>query len=442
MAFSALAAGVSGLQAFSEGVGVIADNITNVNTIGYKETRSRFSTLVTETSSTSSYSPGGVRAFSESLVSSQGLLKPSSSATDLAVDGAGFFVVKSGPSAQAAGEFIFTRAGAFTQDSEGFLKNTAGLFLMGWPVDSAGAIPTNENDLGALLPINISDLNGLAQPTTDVAIRANLQASTAFNATYGAIGDLASGTATPDFETNVEIFDSMGEGHTMVVSTAKVGTNTWAVEVFATDPAALDAGIHPNGLVLSGNLVFNENGTINQSLSTFNPSDSPTIFYNPAATAVNKAQDLPVTFDFGSDGLTDGFTQFGSTSTTISSSVNGAKFGNVTGVAVRDNGNVSALFDNGLTLTVFKLPVATFQNPDGLSRRQGNAYSLSDLSGNFTLKQPGIGGGGKLAPNSLELSTVDLANEFAELIKTQRAFSASTRIITTADEILEELTRL
>jgi len=440
MAFTALAAGVSGLQAFSEGVGVIADNITNVNTVGYKETRARFSTLVTETSSISSYSPGGVRAFAESLVSRQGLLKPSTSATDLAVDGAGFFVVKSAADAQTEGEFIFTRAGAFTQDSEGFLQNTAGLYLMGWPVDGAGDIPTNQNDLGELAPINISNLNGLAQSTTDVAVRANLQASTPVNATYTGVGDLADGTATADFETNVEVFDSLGKGHTMVISTAKTGTNSWAVEIFADNPAELDAAAHPDGLVMSGSLVFNENGTIDEGASTFNPSSSPTIFY--AAGGESKAEDAAVAFDFGTDGEADGFTQFDSISTTISSSVNGAKFGNVTGVAVRNNGDVSALFDNGLTLTVFKLPVATFQNADGLTRRQGNAYSLSDLSGNFTLVKAGTGGGGKVAPNALELSTVDLANEFAELIKTQRAFSASTRIITTSDEILEELTRL
>ena len=108
MAFTALAAGVSGLQAFTEGVGVIADNITNVNTIGYKETRSRFSTLVTETAALSSYSPGGVRAFSDTLVSKQGLLQPSSSPTDLSIDGAGFFVVRQGTSAEdTGGEFLF-----------------------------------------------------------------------------------------------------------------------------------------------------------------------------------------------------------------------------------------------------------------------------------------------------------------------------------------------
>lgn len=260
MAFTALAAGVSGLQAFSEGVGVIADNITNVNTIGYKETRSRFSTLVTETAAISSYSPGGVRAFAETKISNQGLLQPSNSATDLAVDGAGFFVTKIAEDAQSNGEFVFTRAGAFGQDDQGFLRNTAGVYLMGWPVDVTGAIPTNQNDLSELQPINISNLNGLAQPTENVRVRANLQASTQINATYTGVGDLATGTAIADFETNVEVFDSLGRGHTMVMSVAKTGTNTWAVEVFASDPSELDLAQHPDGIVLSGSLVFNKDG--------------------------------------------------------------------------------------------------------------------------------------------------------------------------------------
>jgi len=456
MAFAALAAGVSGLQAFTQGVGVIADNITNVNTIGFKESRARFSTLVTETSSGSAYSPGGVRAFSETLVSKEGLLQPSEKATDLAVDGSGFFVVKQAPSAEEDGEFVFTRAGGFTQDSEGFLKNTAGLFLMGWPIASDGSLPISKQDLGELRPINISDLNGLAQATTDVSIRANIQATTPINPLYvdpGNLpagtavpvfepGDLADGTAVADFETEVNVFDSQGGSHRVIIALTKIGTNTWAVDGYADNPIELDPTEHPDGLIFSGELVFNGDGTIDQTNSTYVPSSSPEIFYNALPTAPNQPLDQVVNFDFGTDGQRNGFTQYGSVSTTISSSVNGDSFGNVTGVSISTEGDVSALFDNSLTLTVFRLPIATFPNDNGLSRRQGNAYSASDLSGSFNLVEAGTGGGGKIAPNSLELSTVDLANEFAELIKTQRAFSASTRIITTSDEILEELTRL
>lgn len=449
MAFTALAAGVSGLQAFTEGVGVIADNITNVNTIGYKETRSRFSTLVTETAALSSYSPGGVRAFSETLVSKQGLLQPSGSATDLSIDGAGFFVVRNGDTAQdTSGEILYTRAGAFTQDAEGFFRNTAGLYLMGWPVDSTGAIPSNQNDQSLLQPININSLNGFGDATSDVSIRANLQSSTPVTAGY-TNGALAAGTLTPDFETNLQVFDSQGGAHTVVLSALKTGTNQWNYELTFDDGTALDAATHTNGLIGQGLLNFNTDGTVNLGTSTLTnaggtaitiPGGALDFTYN--ATGPNAVDNGSITFDFGTDGEADGFSQFDSLSTLISSSADGASFDNVNGVSIGQDGSVTALFDNGLTLTVFKLPVATFQNPDGLTRRQGNSFGISDLSGDFALQQAGFGGAGNVAPNSLEQSTVDLANEFSELIKVQRAFSASTRIITTSDEILEELTRL
>lgn len=456
MAFTALAAGVSGLQAFSQSVGVIADNITNVNTIGYKESRSRFSTLVTETSSASSYSPGGVRAFTESLISRQGLLQPSSSPTDLSVDGAGFFVVKKSGNANEDGEFQFTRAGSFSKDEEGFFRNTAGLYLMGWKLDATGGIPSRQNDLTLLEPINIDNLNGVASATGRVSLRANLQSSTSINAAAGtyAVGDMAAAAATPpgtvtaDFETTFEVFDSQGISHTVVLSAIKSSANDWSYEMYFDNPSELDAA-HTDGLIASGSLLFNSDGSIDLVNSTMNDiggnpvslaaGEALTFTYGTGVTSVDNGN---IVFNVGTDGQANGFSQFDSPSTLIASNVTGAQFGNVNDIRIGEDGFVYALFDNGLQEPIFRLPVATFPNPDGLARKQGNAYSFSNLSGNFALQTAGQGGAGAIAPNALELSTVDLANEFAELIKVQRAFSASTRIITTSDEILEELVRI
>jgi len=463
MAFSALAAGVSGLQAFTEGVGVIADNITNVNTIGYKETRSRFSTLVTETSSRSSYSPGGVRAFAESLVSKQGLLQPSSSSTDLAIDGSGFFTARTGDNAtDNSGELVYTRAGAFTEDSQGYYKNTAGLYLMGWRLDSAGNPPANLQSPSVLQPINISQLNGISEATSTVAMRANLQASTAVYAgtpAYAATGgQLASGAITPDFQTNIQIFDSLGREHTVLVSALKTAPNEWSYEYHFSDPSVLDTTAQPNGLIAQGVMNFNTDGSID--IETINDAATTTLFSVNAGTrtavtlpagnlafAYSTAGDALVSpgsinIDFGTDGLGDGWTQSESDSALITKSVDGAKFDNVNGILIDENGVVSATFENGLSKEIYKIPVAVFDNPNGLQRRQGNAYGVSDLSGEVTYQQAGKSGAGKVATNTLEGSTVDLASEFAELIKVQRAFSASTRIITTSDQILEELTRI
>lgn len=465
MAFSALAAGVSGLQAFSEGIGVIADNITNVNTVGYKETRSRFSTLVTETNAITSYSPGGVRGFSDTLVSRQGLLQPSASPTDIAVDGAGFFVVRDADNANdQTGELLFTRAGSFQQDPEGFLRNTAGLALLGWPVDSQGNLPVNLNDPSELQPINVNQFNGLAQATTSVAIEANLQGTGAVNTAYataigaGGVGAMArnndptttTNAATPDFETNVQIFDSQGRAITVNFGFAKTAANTWALEVYAADPTQLDGTNHPNGLIANGEISFNTDGTLDLGNSQLFQGNTATtdvlgsgagidITFDNSVIEVDTAS---VVFDFGTDGLRDGLTQGVEPSALSSSNVDGAAFGGVDGIRIDENGDVFALFENGLFRNVFKLPVATLPNPDGMQRRQGNAFAASDSSGDFSFIRARTGGAGRISPNSLEQSTVDLANEFAELIKVQRAFSASTRIITTSDEVLEELTRL
>ena len=442
--FAALYSGVSGLQTYGVALGVIADNIVNINTPGYKESRSRFTTLVTESSS-SSFSPGGVGMIAQTLVSKQGLLQASSSATDLSIDGAGFFVVRAATSALATdGEIVFSRAGSFTPNAEGFLKNTAGHFLMGWPVDANGQIPSNLGDLNTLQPINTSGLTGTAEATDLVRLRANLQSSqpinpleATFDATVSAT-NMASGTVPADFERTIQVFDDQGATHTLTMALLKSSTaNQWHIEIYA-NPSS-DVNTSPpliDGQLVVGTLAFNTNGSFDTAATT--PALLTAVPFDWATGASNSA----ITFNFGTDGDTDGFTQFDSTSTLISSNVNGAVFGNVTGVAIGKDGTVTALFDNGLSRGVFKLPVATFQNPDGLTRRQGNAYAVSDFSGNFSLVEAGTGGGGSIAPSTLEASTVDLAREFTELITTQRAFSAATRIITTADEMLDELNRI
>jgi flagellar hook protein FlgE len=446
--FAALFSGVSGLQTYGDALGILADNITNVNTVGYKESRARFTTLVTESSSSSSFAPGGVGLVSQTLIGKQGLLQASSSATDLSIDGAGFFVVRNSAQAQdSTGEILFSRAGSFTPDAEGFLQNTAGHYLMGWPVDSQGNIPANLGSLSSLVPINTAGLTGTAEATDLVKLRANLQSSqsvSALEATYAPTvsgTNMASGTVKPDFERTVQVFDGQGGAHTLTLAMLKSDVNNeWHVEVFA-DPASDVTPTAPliDGQIATGLLRFNADGSLDLTAGT---GTSAALTAALPITWTTGAAASSVTIQWGSDGETDGITQFDSISALISSNVNGAIFGNVTGVGVGKDGAVTALFDNGLTREVFKLPLATFQNPNGLNRRQGNAYGVSDSSGNFSMVEAGTGGGGSVAPGQLEASTVDLAGEFTQLITTQRAFSASTKVITTADEMLDELTRI
>lgn len=417
--YSALFAGVSGLNAYSSAMGVIADNITNVNTVGYKAAEAQFSTLVTDARAPGVYSPGGVKQLTRTMISAQGLLQQSSSATDLSVDGAGFFVVET-----QGGETRFTRAGSFTPDAEGNLSNIAGLYLKGWPIAADGTV-ANSNDVGSMQRINIASLSGTAEATSEVRLRANLQSSqAAFTGAYAA-GDMEAATVQPHFARNVGIYDAQGGIHDVTLAFLKTGPNQWAVEAYSAE-----------GPLVSGTLAFNPDGSLDVSGS------SPALFaaFTPAWS--NGAGSEPVTLQIGSDGDVDGITQFDSTSALISRSTDGALFGNVTGVTIADDGTVSAIFDNGMSRAVFQVPLVTFPNPDGLLRLQGNAYGASDFSGDYSLNAAGAGGAGRIVPGALEASTVDLAQEFTDMITVQRAYSASTRIITTADEMLAELTSI
>lgn len=433
--FGALAAGVSGLAAQSQAMGVISDNITNVNTVGYKNTKSEFSTLVTQTATASSYVPGGVTAVPVALVDRQGLLQASASQTDLAITGNGFFVVNTSSTPTATtGTYEFTRAGSFLADENGFLRNAAGLYLQGYRLDANGNIPANRSDLTVLETVNINALTGSATATTSIGLKANLQSSQTAG-TYTA-GDMSAGNVTPHFARSVQVTDSKGGSRTLTFGfyrDSALPANQWRAEIYA-DPASQVT--NTNGLLSSGVVAFNTDGSIDLTNTTL----STTLSITTWAAGLGIA-DSTITLDLGTDGATDGMTQFDSSSVLIASDVNGAVFGALTGVTINEDGVLTALFDNGARQDVYKLPVATFPNPNGLANKPGNAYLATDASGNFNLQEAGIGGAGKIASGALESSTVDLADEFTKMIITQRAFSASSKVITTADEMLDELIR-
>ncbi len=574
--YGAMLSGVSGLASQSQAMGMIADNISNVNTIGYKSTKAKFFTLVTEAATTSSYSPGGVKSTPYAMVDKQGLLQSSSSATDLAINGSGFFVVNtlSAPTA-TTGTYEFTRAGSFSPDQDGNLKNAAGLYLQGWEIDSSGNIPANRSDLTVLDTVSIRGLTGTAQATTAVSLQANLQSSqsvtltkvsdtsssfsttattvlgngagtgvvtgltdldsfsitngsnsatfvydstptssqfstltelaalinattglsasitgTSSDATITVQGDdldsslvitnvvgsggtelfggsspittaavyapltsatnMASGTITPDFQRSVQIVDSQGGNKTMTYSFLKNGiANEWQVEVHIEPASNALSSAHPDGIVAYGTMAFNTDGTWNASGTSLYDGTGSAISASSGDYSVTVQWDTSlgladntISLDFGTDASNDGLTQFDTASNLISSTVDGSIFGALKGVSVNEDGVVTALFDNGTKRDIYKLPIADFPNPNGLGSQNGNAYIQTDASGDFNLLESGIGGSGTVVPSSLESSTVDLAEEFSNMIVTQRAYSASGKIITTADEMLDELIRL
>lgn len=428
--YSALYAGVSGLSAQSAAMAGVADNITNINTVGYKGVDTQFSTLVTDGRSRSSYSAGGVQAAPQALISKQGMLQASSSSTDLGVEGAGFFVVRDGTEANSG--VAFTRAGSFKPDEEGFLRNPGGFYLQGWRLDAAGNY-TNTGGVGALEPVRLSELTGTAAATTKIQMRANLQSTApAYTGIYAA-GNIASGGVKPEFTRSMDVYDAQGGAHRVNMGFVKTGANQWVGEIYA-EPASdvTEAG----GLLASGEIRFNPDGSLDLANS------SPALFGTLNVNWTNGAGSEPIDLRLGSDKGLEGLTQFGSDSSLISSNVDGGMLGNISSIEVSGSGVVSAIFDDGTARAVFQLPIATFPNADGLTRMSGNAYEMSDASGSYAINRPGSLGAGNIAASSLEASNVDLAQEFTNMIRFQRAYSASSKIITTVDDMLQEVSNL
>lgn len=427
--YGSLFTGISGLNAMSAALSATSNNIANVNTIGYKADSAIFSTLLTTNGDPRAFASGGVNANKVQGVSQQGLIQNAASSTDLAISGAGFFTVATTPTPSSTStQTLYTRSGAFLPDANGFLKNTSNLYLMGWQLDSQGNLPTNR---AALVPINLNALTGTAQPTTQMNLHINLQSSNGIAAAYNP-GDMASGTVTPDFSRTIQVYDTQGGAQQLEVDFVKTAANQWNYEIQYAGNAANVTGTNP---IASGVLTFNTDGSLAQ-INGGTTSPTVTIPFNTATSGLNPQN---VTINFGSPGQITGVTQFDSPSTLISSGVDGALFGGLTGVQVDDTGKVIAVFDNGVNRAVYQLPLATFQNPNGLTAINGNAYQQSNDSGVPSLVVAKTAGSGSIASSALEASTVDLATEFTNLITTQRAYSASAKIITTADDMLQEL---
>ncbi|RRN65088.1 flagellar hook protein FlgE [Caulobacter sp. 602-1] len=329
---------------------------------------------------------------------------------------------------------------------------------------------------GALVSSTI-DYKGAATPagnTTDTAINSagdtvdlvDLGISTDADVKLGKLYDPATWSMSdyaldntkgvkPDFEIQVPLSDSKGGQRTVTLSLLKgPGPNQWYAELRAKPG---DLANNANGLISSGIIEFTTDGKLKDTGNLFGGTNPTSISVQASGTPLvvqpaPPAAQLPqppiwadalgidtqdVQIDLAN--AAGGLTQYNSQSVVQSVNTNGTAFGNLTNIEVDDDGYVSAIFDNGVTRRIAQVAVATFSNPNGLKGVNGNAYRVTNESGTYSLKAPGQGGAGALAPSTLEASTVDLSTEFTGLITTQRAYSASSKIITTADQMLEEL---
>ncbi len=673
--FGSLFTGVSGLGAQSQATAMVANNIANVNTIGFKRSEASFYSLVTSQGRSSKYSPGTVAVNRVQQVNQQGPIQQTGSTTDAAISGNGMFAVKRDTG--AGQEFLYTRSGSFSEDSQGLLRNTAGFVLYGWPLDANGALPSNQGDLTSLVPADVAFLGGLTRPTSTANLSLNLNASEPDTA-LGAIG-----TSPADFSRGLTVYDSLGTAQVLTFEYTKTygpqGTSAGSVgKLTATKNLVTDLGMTPGDsfsiavdggpattftvsatstvndiltavnavpgaqafLGNNGELVFQRTefeggaaqsisltngvpgmltaigmtagtfassnlasapatvtatgtrtgltaadtldtlgfgdgetitlsvdggapttytvptpasgGTVNDLLTTLNAiagvtatidgagrlqvahSNSPTATLTFGGTADLTArlglaaapysatsagygnglasdnppfssgsypamQRLPGDagynnrgwwnvrivhpngttlsnglLNFNGDGTVNAlpdsagkidinlsqidwgngsnaqnidvdverFSNFAGNYNVIYSEQNGAELGLRTGVEITRDGFVVARFSNGASANLYKIPLVTFANMNGLTEVSGTAYSENDLSGEENLREAGQGGAGFLEASTIESSNVDLADEFAKLIVSQRAYSANTKVITTVDQMTEELLRL
>jgi flagellar hook protein FlgE len=421
----AMYAAVSGLGAQSTKLGAISDNIANTSTTGYKRVEVEFASLVTEQVSKRSYSAGGVAGNVRRRVDAQGILQATGSSTDIAINGDGFFVVSDAQNANPQQDLTaLTRAGSFTTDDQGFLRNAAGYYLMGFALNPDGTTinPNPARDaLADVEPVNVAGINFTGAPTTEVTFAGNLPAQ------------LANGTPGTPISTQIQYFTELGNSGTLTLQWTPSSdgiANHWNLQIFDSETAGGATAIY-NDII-----TFNDTGAAAGS-----PSAIPGVAGGVLPLTVNgglQALDL----DIGDVNDASGVTQFAGEYVPTKINKNGALFGVVSRVEISEDGIITAIFNNGVRRPIYQIPIAVVQNPNGLSARDGTAFDQSRDSGALYLWDAGVGPAGKTAGNSLERSNVDIAQELTSMIETQRTYSTNAKVIQTSDEMLDELTRL
>ncbi|RMH41769.1 MAG: flagellar hook protein FlgE [Alphaproteobacteria bacterium] len=427
---SAFVTGVSGLQANARAVGTTAENIANANTVGY---RRGFTQMVTTTASSGQESGVlSVKAVDEIDMANPGGLISTSSPTDLAISGAGFFVVSVNPNETVETNYMLTRAGSFLPDESGNLVNPAGYYLAGYRFGIDGTIgEVDRNSFGQMTTVNIGDISQSAAATTAVEAKGNLPAQETGLATPGA-----------PFITTSEIFTALGESQRIGVSWQPTSNlNEWDLTI--RDQNGADLG--------RVTVSFNDSGTLAGAPKAYSNVTSlataPAAFSFDTATGVatltldNGTTPQVLDLKVGTPNSFDGVTQFsGDFSQTFDR--DGSNTGNLVRTEIDEDGILYGVFDNGQRQPLFEIPVALVDNPNGLIEEKGNAYSLTGESGGFFAMQANSGGAGGINSGALEGSNVDIAQELTELIKTQRAYTTNAKVVTTADDMMEETTRL
>jgi flagellar hook protein FlgE len=403
--YGVMRTGGSGMNAQSNKLSTVADNIANVNTTGYKRASTEFSSLVLQ-SGTGNYNSGSVETHVRYAISDPGTLNFTTSATDLAIQGNGFFVVN-----DARGTPFLTRAGSFVPDGQGNLVNAGGFYLMGYDLKN-GPPTVVSNGLSGLSVVNIAQTALQGNPSTKGTVSANLDANAAVSA----------GPPAFTSKTSIVTYDNIGNKVTLDVLMYKTAANTWDVEVYDSAKST-GGGTYSAPALTGGTFTFDVTATgkgklLTGTLPAFTiPGGSPFTLDLSAMTQVASGFAFKPTVD-------------GNAPSTIDK------------VEVATDGTLYALYNDGTRVATYKIPLATVPSPDNLVPEAGNVYSVGIDSGNVQVDFAGKSGLGVVKSEALEQSNVDLANELTAMIESQRGYTANSKVFQTGADLLDVLVNL
>jgi len=418
---SAMYSGVSGLSAESDALGIVGDNVSNSNTVGFKRSRAQFENQLG--GAVGSAVGAGVRMARTQQIFAQGTLQTTGQATDLALSGDGFFVV-SGSVGGAKGDF-YTRDGQLNVRNDGTLVNGGGMTVQGYKANADGSYASSLRDIklpNAALPPRAS---------SKMTITANMDAG---SVPPTAPWDDQNPGTTSNLSTSMTTYDSLGKAHTIDVYFRNTGAGQWEYHALAKGAEVTGGTPGQNTEIATGTMNFTTAG----ALQSVTPGAGGTVSFVDATPSQPLAMDFGKSIAAGGTGL-EGSTQFGSPSAISGQSQNGFASGDLSGVKVDSDGVVSGVYSNGQTVAAGKLAVAKFRANEGLARAGQNVWAASKESGEAAVGTVGSGGRGSIVSGALEQSNVDVATQFVDLITHQRAFQANSKVITTADQMLQEL---
>lgn len=407
--------GVSGMEGQANRLSATADNIANSSTTGYKRYETLFSTQVVN-QTTGGYASGGVSTTARQLVSQQGVLEFTTSNSDLAIEGNGFFVVQ-----DQNGVPQLTRAGSFVPNDKGELVNAAGFKLLGYSYEN-GEPAAVGNGFQGLVPVTVDQTELVAVPSTLGSITVNLSSDSEISAAPTPSSN--DPTAEYTNKTSIVSYDSLGSTVLLDVYYTKTADNTWEMTVFDQSGAAEGTGFpYASGPLATETL-------------TFDPTSGQMTGASPTSIDIPVPGGETLEFDFTKT------TQLATGFVAKDAEVNGNIPSSIELVQIGADGRMLGAYADGTTRDLFRIPIANVASPDQLRSGTGNIFVTTDLSGEVSLGFANEGGNGGIKSGALETSTVDIATELTEMIEAQRNYTANSKVFQTGSELTEVVINL